>query len=774
MSYRQNKYVDLKINGKLFPSWILENFKQFKLDPIVTNPDIDPCAVKQGKIEARKYQIFPSKFLDFRSPFKDLLLYHKLGSGKSLTAIYLYNTLYNFTPMWNVFLLTKAALKISTWEAELKAFLPKDEFNYRYGNIIFISIDSPIADKQFLDAVKKTDISKKSLYIIDEAHLFIGNVYSNLKSKKGKRAQVIYDYIINDKKENEGVRVLLLSGTPVVNQPFELALMFNLLRPDTFPKSESKFNQLYVSSSSYQTINEATKNMFQRRIMGLVSYYVGGTSDLYASKKYHYVDVVMSPYQEEIYNYFEDIEEALDRQRRLRANQGSTTYKSYTRQASNFVFPPINQRITGELRPRPSKFKMEEVDGLLIEEGKGKIQFEQTSIKQQHIQAYLKEIEKFTNAFDEYLYKKNQDDINKNHTLKDDLQTLHEKYNDNFEEFIDKEKSKSSLFEALYMSSAKMLNVIINILKSAGPVLVYSNYVLMEGFQIFKIYLKYFGFSAFKDRNSGTDNYRYTEFHGGIDSIQRANNIKNFNVIDNKYGAVIKIIMISGAGAEGLSLRNVRQVHILESYWHFARIEQMIGRAIRQCSHRDLPISERHVDVYLYKSVRRSSNKITTDQYLENYARSKQGLIESFLDAIKEVAIDCELFRNHNMLTNEYQCFKFDEPSLFEDQIGPAYKEDVYDDMKINNGLNSQNSVLMKIKVIKIKAVKQLTPLDSEGNANYSESAYYWYNPDSQTIYDFDLHYPIGKVGTDEDNLPRKLDKDTYIIDKIIHIPLIA
>ena len=49
---------------------------------------------------------------------------------------------------------------------------------------------------------------------------------------------------------------------------------------------------------------------------------------------------------------------------------------------------------------------------------------------------------------------------------------------------------KSNLFEALYACSAKFLYVIINILRSPGPVLVYSNYVLMEGLQIFKLALE--------------------------------------------------------------------------------------------------------------------------------------------------------------------------------------------------------------------------------------------------------------------------------------------
>ena len=260
------------------------------------------------------------------------------------------------------------------------------------------------------------------------------------------------------------------------------------------------------------------------------------------------------------------------------------------------------------------------------------------------------------------------------------------------------------------------------------------------------------------------------EYHGGIDKEERFSNIQKFNVIENKDGSVCKIIMISPAGAEGLSLMNTRQVHIVEPYWHEVRIKQMVGRAIRHCSHKDLPKSERIVDVFRYKSIRSTPNKkITTDQLIENIARGKEGLIQSFEDAIKEVAIDCELYKAHNLLVDDYKCFKFDEKSLFDEQIGPAYKEDLVDDLRMDNGSNSVNSKTIRIKVIKIKAVKILSKEDDV--LKYSEPKFYWYNPETYVVYDYDLKYPIGKVGIDDNNLPMKLTEDTYIINKTIPIP---
>ena len=84
-------------------------------------------------------------------------------------------------------------------------------------------------------------------------------------------------------------------------------------------------------------------------------------------------------------------------------------------------------------------------------------------------------------------------------------------------------------------------------------------------------------------------------------------------------------------------------------------------------------------------------------------------------------------------------------------------------------GSNSINSKTMRIKVIKIKAVKILSKEDN--NIKYSQEKIYWYNPETNVVYDFDLKYPIGKVGIASDNIPLKLTSDVYIIDKTIPIP---
>ena len=802
--------LNMEINGRLFPSWLLLNFKNYEIPEILRKEGDDPCNEKLVN-ELTVYQKFLGQFLNYRSPFKDVLIYHGLGSGKTVSAINIYNVLYNYTPKWNVFLLIKASLENDPWLKDLNDWIGSQDRDAKMANIKFIHYDSPYADRDFLEIVKKSDSSRESIFIFDEAHNFIRNVYNNISSKKGKRAQVIYDYIQQEKKDNNKTRVILLSGTPAVNNPFEFALIFNLLRPDTFPASEAIFNQLYISSTNFESLNENKKNQFQRRIMGLVSYYIGSTPDKFARKTTHYKELSMGPYQLEVYNYLEEIEDQKEKMRKKfsRGKLGGddmSTYASYTRQACNFVFPNISGTINGEKRPRPGMFRLEYKDALLVDEGKKVDRIKSMKKSSESIAMYVKKCQEFINATINYFKELHREDKDKNHTLQTDVKNFFDKYDGSFTNMIKKtietsEDKVSLLFKAFYNHGPKMLNIVFNILKSPGSALVYSNYVEMEGLQVFKIYLAFFGFISIDedkefnptqpDKKTSKTGLRFMEFHGGIDKNLREKNKKLFNIKENKIGDVIKIIMISPAGAEGINLNNCRQVHILEPYWNEVRIEQVIGRAVRQCHHKELPMKERTVDVFRYKMIRDveeikklmqkdkkismeqdKKNKLisikteTSDEMMENISRRKNNLLISFIEAIKESAIDCELFKAHNMMGSKYSCFKFNEDSLFDKNIGPAYNKDIEIDAMMDNGLNAIDSIKKRIKVRKIKVVKKID------ETNYSEEINAWFYEPSGVVYDNQLDYPIGKVGKDNSGNYIKLDKDVYIMEKVINIPL--
>ena len=97
---------------------------------------------------------------------------------------------------------------------------------------------------------------------------------------------------------------------------------------------------------------------------------------------------------------------------------------------------------------------------------------------------------------------------------------------------------------------------------------------------------------------------------------------------NNIMGELIKIFMITASGAEGISLKNVRYVHITEPYWHPVRMQQVIGRARRICSHQDLPVELRTVDVFLYLMTF-SKQQLSDDRSIELRLKDKGKLTDT-------------------------------------------------------------------------------------------------------------------------------------------------
>lgn len=786
ISNNKKKYdtVTLKNNGKLFPLWVLQNFKKYKLPEILRKENEDPCNIEIKK-ELRKYQEFIGEFLAPGSLYNEILLYHGLGSGKTATSINLMNIMYNYNSESNFIILIKASLRDDPWMKDLKQWLgrdPDEDMNTdvtnldRFKSIHFIHYDSPFADKHFLDTMKKIDTTKPTLYIIDEVHNFIRNVYSNYKLKTGKRAQVIYEYILRDKKENSDIKIILISATPGINEPFELSLMFNLLRPGIFPTSELEFNQIFITNLHYPILNPLRKNLFQRRILGLVSYYVGANPLFYAKERLTYVDLPMSDHQYRIYHEFEKKEAEIEKKAKYRH---SKLYRTYTRQACNFVFPDINSEITGESRPRPYKYKLDEKTVDLVDKGIN-VDVKNSNDREQ-LNKYLNALNSFIIGTEKYFQHLNEEDKKKGRIIQDDLHDFKINYENiyksKFINFYTSETQKSNVFTKMYECSPKMTAIVFMSYMSPGKVMVYTNYVLMEGIDILKIYYKICGFNSY---DKSRDFLGFCEYHGRIDKQERIKIKRMFNNNDNINGNKCKIILLSPSATEGIELSNIRQEHILEPYWNEVRIQQVIGRGIRQCSHKDLPLNDRIVDTYRYKVIKPSPrypddiNSITTDEYIEDQAKAKANLIESFLSAMKEAAVDCKLFEKHNKVNQSYHCFNFPEKNLMDKNIGPAYKEEIKDDLQYDSGLNAINSRIERIKVIKIQAVHPILSSTSQDiEQKYSAPNIYWYHNSSGMVYDYELHYPVGKVEL-IGGLPNKLDKNIYIMSILIDIPLLV
>ena len=267
--------------------------------------------------------------------------------------------------------------------------------------------------------------------------------------------------------------------------------------------------------------------------------------------------------------------------------------------------------------------------------------------------------------------------------------------------------------EQLAYYSPKFAEMYTNIEAAPGSSLVYSQFKTLEGLGIFGIALETNGYARIRlERKEGNKvvfapetlasiqanptQRRYTVFSGDPQDAEFRKelvDIFNMNIeepiysevrkvlldaglydaerkVGNQAGEFCRIFMITGAGSEGISLKNVRAVHLMEPHWNKVRMDQVKGRAVRICSHKDLPVDQRNVDIYTYlmvlteEQLRRNQEIVlqdfseTSDQYIYNVAFKKNRLNMDFLETIQMGAVDCELNKIENGIA---RCFERDD-----------------------------------------------------------------------------------------------------------------
>lgn len=123
---------------------------------------------------------------------------------------------------------------------------------------------------------------------------------------------------------------------------------------------------------------------------------------------------------------------------------------------------------------------------------------------------------------------------------------------------------------------------------------------------------------------------------------------------ENMDGNIIKVIIISSTGSEGLDLKYIRQVHILEPHFNFSEIEQAVGRAVRNNSHKELEPEKRNCTVYYHtttypeKYANKKINQETVDMHMYKLAFNKKNGSNIIKKIIEENSITCKFFKNFN------------------------------------------------------------------------------------------------------------------------------
>ena len=209
--------------------------------------------------------------------------------------------------------------------------------------------------------------------------------------------------------------------------------------------------------------------------------------------------------------------------------------------------------------------------------------------------------------------------------------------------------------------SIKLKSIYDSIINSEGIILIYSQYI--EGGLIpIALMLEEMGYAKYNNnsllnKNSKTTikTYKYIIISGNQKySPDNENEINVATSNDNLDGDVIKVILISKAGSEGIDFKNIRQIHILEPWYNLNRIEQIIGRGVRMCSHNLLPFSKRNVSIYMHASILPDFNEESVDLYLYRLAEQKAIKIAKIARILKQNSVDCMLnFKQVNLTESD-------------------------------------------------------------------------------------------------------------------------
>ena len=301
--------------------------------------------------------------------------------------------------------------------------------------------------------------------------------------------------------------------------------------------------------------------------------------------------------------------------------------------------------------------------------------------------------------------------------------------------------------KALEVYSPKMLRLYTNLMASLGEgetrnsQLLYSFFRNLEGLGVFSAVLEANGWQQYtivKEANQWIENPAmdpekpaFAFFTGNENMEEREYMRQIFNAkysddfppsLKASVNAAPKkklcLFMITAAGAEGITLTNVRHVHILEPHWNPARHDQVIGRAIRICSHAGLPLADRTVRVSFYlstltesqsKSTESANNVVmvrrtdmntmrykggepteafmTTDEYLYETCFEKEKVNQKLGHLLKQAAIDCEVHRKlHSRESPVISCMRFDSTVMGEDlAYRPNFRQDDLDSTYLRN-----------------------------------------------------------------------------------------
>ena len=510
-------------------------------------------------------QTFVSKFIHPKTPYKGLLIFHRIGAGKTCASILI---AMEWVDKRRVIFIVPASLVTNVYK-EFRSGCTGTKY-VRVGERKKLDTLDP-RDPVYIDLVDKINERIDEDYEIYSFHKYVNLVeqgkmnlkntliivdeVQNIVSETGSFYQIVLNSF---QKSPASTRIVVMSATPIFDKPVELALTLNLLKPTNILPTGSAFTSAFLDTDKKGKTIMKNKELLRQMMSGYISFSPGAPAIAFPEKIVKLVRCEMSRFQFECYKTVEEQEGKPDFKNILKL---SNAFFIGSRMISNVCYP--NKRVN--------------------EKG----------------------MESFTGS-----------------KLR-----------------IDK----------ICRYSIKFQKIIVKAKSIKGPAIVYSNFREFGGLEAFTRVLDYNGYINVNDPDATDKRYnkkRYGLWAGRDTMTDKELSKSIYNHRDNFDGSMLKFMIISPSGKEGLSLLRTRSIHIMEPYWNSSRLQQVIGRGIRYCSHKDLPIEERVVEVFLYIAVAPIKNYKTIDEYIYKMMLDKDQILNKFYDVMQDSAVDKKLFEN--------------------------------------------------------------------------------------------------------------------------------
>ena len=692
---------DPKFNIKIAEK---KEFSDNKYDGSINDVEKHSEKLCNAEFELAPHQLFVRNFLSFNTPYNSLLLYHGLGTGKTCSAIGVCEEMRDYMKqmglsqriiivaspnvqenfklqlfderkltlvdgLWNIRACTgnkyikeinpmnmeglskeKVVSQIKRIINSYYLFMGYTEFsNYisKKSAILDSDLSEEIANKIKIKKLKK--IFNNRLIVIDE----VQNIRISDDNKKKKIAINLMKLV----KHIDNLRLLLLSATPMYNSYKEIVWLINLMNRNDH-RSEIEVKDIFDKNGNFKIDDdgrEIGKELLRQKATGYVSFIRGENPYTFPYRIWPSMFepekslLNLDSYPRQQLNG-KEIVQGIEHLDLYRTQIGSEQEKGY-----NYIISYLSKHTKSN---RSSKTSLSKLSSFETMDSFGytlltnplealNIVYPLESIDDDDLSVSPDEITGKTGLrrimdFDEV--KSGAHEERYNYRYKSEILS---KYGRIFSE------------SEIGKYSSKIKNIVDCVKNANGIVLVYSQY-LEGGLVPVALALEEIGFTKHGTKNNLLKDNPKTNVGSYImitgDKAYSQDNIRDIKAItgdDNIRGEKVKVVLISKAGSEGLDFKNIRQVHILEPWYNTNRIEQIIGRAVRTCSHKLLPFVERNVEIYLYGTVLSDTNIEAADMYVYRIAEIKSVLIGRVSRVLKQSAVDCILNHGQTNFTEE-------------------------------------------------------------------------------------------------------------------------